>query len=103
VTGLVDRTQERGLVRRTASSIDGRSVHVSITAAGRDLVGRVSAAFEDEIAVLAGDLTSTERSRLSAIASRVAIAEATRRGVDILTVDPAPPAGKASDPRPRKQ
>jgi MarR family transcriptional regulator, lower aerobic nicotinate degradation pathway regulator len=90
VTGLVDRAQERGLVRRTASSIDGRSVHVSITAAGRDLVGRVSAAFEDEIAVLVSDLTGTERSRLSALASHVAIADATRRGVDVLTVDPAP-------------
>jgi DNA-binding MarR family transcriptional regulator len=103
VTGLVDRAQERGLVRRTASSIDGRFVHVSITAAGRDLVGRVSAAFADEIAVLVTGLTSTERSRLSAIASRVAIGDATRRGIDSLAVDPGPPVEKAGHPRPRKR
>jgi DNA-binding MarR family transcriptional regulator len=86
VTGLVDRAQERGLVRRTASVLDGRSVHVSITAAGRTLIERETAAFEEEIAVLVSDLPLSDRSRLSALASRVAITDAERRGVDVLAV-----------------
>jgi DNA-binding MarR family transcriptional regulator len=86
VTGLVDRAQERGLVRRVASTLDGRSVHVRITAAGRALLAREAATFDEEIAVLVSDLSPSERSRLSALASLVAIADAKRRGIDILTV-----------------
>jgi DNA-binding MarR family transcriptional regulator len=86
VTGLVDRAQERGLVRRTASALDGRSVHVSITAAGRALIERETATFEEEIAVLVSDLSASDRSRLSALASLVAITDAKRRGVDVLAL-----------------
>jgi MarR family transcriptional regulator, lower aerobic nicotinate degradation pathway regulator len=86
VTGLVDRAEQRGLVRRTASPLDGRSVRVSLTAAGRAVVDRETAVFEDEIAVLVSDLSPGQRSRLSALASRVAISDAKRRGVDILSV-----------------
>jgi DNA-binding MarR family transcriptional regulator len=86
VTGLVDRAQERGLVRRVASTLDGRSVHVRITAAGRALLERETATFGEEIGVLVGDLSPSGRSRLSILASQVAIADAKRRGVDILTV-----------------
>jgi MarR family transcriptional regulator, lower aerobic nicotinate degradation pathway regulator len=86
ITGLVDRAQERGLVRRVASTLDGRSVHVRITAAGRALLERETVTFEEEIAVLVSDLSPSERSRLSALASQVAIGDAKRRGVDILTV-----------------
>lgn len=89
VSGLVDRAQERGLVVRKASVLDGRSVHVSITANGRTLVGHAVAAFEDEMAALMSDLTPTERACLSTIASKVLIAEAKRRGVDILAVEAA--------------
>lgn len=86
VTGLVDRAQERGLVRRTPSALDGRSVHVRITAAGRALVGRETATFEEEIAVLVSDLSPNDRTRLSSLASLVAITDAKRRGVDVLAV-----------------
>jgi MarR family transcriptional regulator, lower aerobic nicotinate degradation pathway regulator len=86
VTGLVDRAEERGLVRRVASTLDGRSVHVRITPTGRALLERETVTFEEEIAVLVSDLSPSERSRLSTLASLVAIADAKRRGVDILTV-----------------
>src|SRR3984957_2969347 len=82
ITGLVDRAQERGLVRRVASTLDGRSVHVRITAAGRALLERETVTFEEEIAVLVSDLSPSERSRLSVLASLVAVADATRRGID---------------------
>jgi DNA-binding MarR family transcriptional regulator len=90
VTGLVDRAQERGLVRRTASTLDRRSVQVTITAAGQELVDQVTAAFEAEIAVLVAGLNPTQRTRLSATASLIAVADARLRGIDILNVEPAP-------------
>src|SRR5580658_10915279 len=49
VTGLVDRAQERGLVRRTASTFDRRSVQVMLTVAGLELVDRATTAFEAEV------------------------------------------------------
>lgn len=35
VTGIVQRLEERGLVRRAQNSSDGRSVHLHLTAAGK--------------------------------------------------------------------
>jgi DNA-binding MarR family transcriptional regulator len=90
VTGLIDRAQERGLVRRIPSTLDRRSVQVTITAAGRELVDRATAAFEAEIAGLVADLNPTQRTRLSAAASVIVVADARRRGLDILDVEPRP-------------
>jgi DNA-binding MarR family transcriptional regulator len=90
VTGLVDRAEERGLVRRSASVLDRRSVEVTITRAGRDLVGRVGTAFEAAIADLVADLSPAQRTRLSSTASLIAVTDARRRGIDILQVEPGP-------------
>jgi len=90
VTGLVDRAAERGLVTRAASELDRRSVRVSITAAGREVIDRGAADFEAQIAVLVADLPPAQRSRLSAIASRVVAADAGRRGIDIYATDSGP-------------
>jgi DNA-binding MarR family transcriptional regulator len=84
VTGLVDRAEDRGLVRRSASRLDGRSVQVIITHAGRDLVARTARAFESEIADLAAELTAAQRNALSVTASRIVAAEARRRGIDLF-------------------
>jgi DNA-binding MarR family transcriptional regulator len=88
VTGLVDRAEERGLVQRVASTVDGRSVHVSITPFGRELIDRGSSAFEGEIVELVGGLTTAERARLAVLATRIVATDAQRRGIDVLTVDP---------------
>jgi hypothetical protein len=63
---------------------------VTITAAGRELVDRATAAFEAEIAGLVADLNPTQRTRLSAAASVIVVADARRRGLDILDVEPRP-------------
>ncbi|MFC9437588.1 MarR family winged helix-turn-helix transcriptional regulator [Nocardia sp. NPDC057030] len=55
VTGLVDRAERRGLVRRIAVPGNRRAVHVTVTAAGRAVVHLVREAVRTEI----GDLTST--------------------------------------------
>lgn len=88
VTGLVDRAQERGLVRRVPSAVDGRSVQVSVTETGREVGGRVASAFEREVAVLVDGVSPTQQARLSLTASQIIIAAAARRGIDILDVEP---------------
>jgi DNA-binding MarR family transcriptional regulator len=91
VTGLVDRAEERRLVRRIASTIDRRSVKVSLTASGRKLIDEAAAAFEAEIEALVDDLSPTERTRFSAAASRVVVTDSRRRGIDNLGSEPHPP------------
>jgi MarR family transcriptional regulator, lower aerobic nicotinate degradation pathway regulator len=86
VTGLVDRAEERGLVRRDPSPIDGRRVQVTITAAGRKLVNLATAAFEAEMADLVADLTAAQLARLSTAASRMVATDAHRRGIDLYDV-----------------
>jgi len=93
VTGLVDRAEERGLVRRTPSTLDRRSVQVTITAAGQELIHQGTAAFEAEIAALVADLSPGQRARLSTTASRIVATDARRRGIDILSVEPAATEG----------
>jgi DNA-binding MarR family transcriptional regulator len=98
VTGLVDRTADRGLVARTASPVDRRSVRVSITPAGRELIDRGAAAFEAEIATLVADLPAARRGRLSAIASRIVAADARRQGIDIYATDLYTTRGREQPP-----
>lgn len=86
ITGLVDRAEDRGLVRRVPSPIDGRSVQVVITAAGRGLIERATRDFETEVTELAADLDAVDRTRLSQIASRVVAADGRRRGFDVFDV-----------------
>jgi MarR family transcriptional regulator, lower aerobic nicotinate degradation pathway regulator len=95
VTGLVDRAQERELVTRTASTLDRRSVHVTLTAAGRKLVDRATADFGAEIDILVVDLSAAQRARLSSTASLVVVTDARRRGIDILDVESARSEGVA--------
>jgi MarR family transcriptional regulator, lower aerobic nicotinate degradation pathway regulator len=86
VTGLVDRAEERGLVHRTPSPVDGRSVQVVITAAGQRQVNGAATDFESEISSLVAQLTPAERTRLSQLATTVVATDATIRGIDIFDV-----------------
>lgn len=96
VSGLVDRAQARGLVVRTASTLDRRSVQVSITATGRDLVEEVQCTFDAEITSLVADLSPPQRARLSTTASLIVTAAARRRGIDIFAVESVPDRGPNS-------
>ena len=84
VTGLVDRAERRGLVRRVPSKTDGRAVLVSLTAGGRAHVAAVAAIFESDIATIVATLPAADRKALSALVSRVLVAHATARGVDLF-------------------
>ncbi|MFZ0040844.1 MAG: MarR family transcriptional regulator [Solirubrobacteraceae bacterium] len=85
VTGLIDRAERRGLVRRVASSEDRRAVHVQLTGEGRGLAQTLGREVGRQVMALTSGLSDTERERLSALASQVLFADAAARGFDLST------------------
>jgi MarR family transcriptional regulator, lower aerobic nicotinate degradation pathway regulator len=88
VTGLVDRAEARGLVVRVPSESDRRVVRVSLTDAGRTLASDVASQFEGDVSIVLGRLPRADRAALSGLVSRLLMAEAEARGLDLFaTVD----------------
>jgi DNA-binding MarR family transcriptional regulator len=75
ITGLIDRAEKRGLVRRDASPDDGRAVRVSLTLAGRDLARTVEAQVRERVAGVAGVLSQVDQRRLGALLTLLTDAE----------------------------
>jgi DNA-binding MarR family transcriptional regulator len=73
LTGLVDRTVLRGLVRREPDPRDGRAVRVGLTDEGAALAEEFYAETCRRIDELPAGLTPTERDRLAALLSRVVL------------------------------
>ncbi|MBU3060705.1 MarR family transcriptional regulator [Nocardia sp. NEAU-G5] len=71
LTGLVDRTAQRGFLRRVPDPDDARAVRIELTPEGRELAER----FYDEtcrrIDELPGGLNARERAQLAALLERV--------------------------------
>jgi DNA-binding MarR family transcriptional regulator len=71
VSGLIDRAVKRGLVRRTASDDDGRSVRVSLTPDGQ----RLGHLLTDEFSALVGPMTQglnpADQKRLGALLNKM--------------------------------
>jgi DNA-binding MarR family transcriptional regulator len=84
VTGLVDRAEKRGLVRRTPSIHDRRAIRVSVSPSGRKTVIAVGDAFQADIASATEVLSAVERSRLSRLATRIVNEYATSRGTALV-------------------
>lgn len=84
VTGLVDRAERRGLVARIPSTTDRRAVLVSLTTDGRSLASRVASQFEADVTMLLAPLAPPDRDALSGLISRVLVAHAGARGVDLF-------------------
>ena len=82
VTGLVDRAERRGLVRRAPSRDDRRSVRVSLTARGRHVIAQVGRAFRADLASLTDCLPPAGSRQLSALATRIVNEYAAARGID---------------------
>jgi MarR family transcriptional regulator, lower aerobic nicotinate degradation pathway regulator len=87
VTGLIDRAERRGLVTRVPSTEDRRSVQVTLTDFGRKLVGEVATQFEADVTAIVGSLAPPERATLSHLVSRVLVAQAAARGIDLFATD----------------
>jgi len=90
VTGLVDRAERRGLVRRASTPDDGRAVRVSMTEAGRELTRKLVKQLERELSTLVEGLSEPERKRLSVLATQIAVNDVARvlPGVSLLPRKP---------------
>lgn len=71
LTGLVDRTERNGFVRRMADEQDTRAVQVGLTARGRRLVDEFYAETCRRVDELATGLSAAERATLAGLLSRV--------------------------------
>ncbi|WP_254205915.1 MarR family winged helix-turn-helix transcriptional regulator [Nocardia alni] len=71
VSGLVDRSVRRGLIRRTRSTEDARAVQVTLTAQGQSLAAEITAQIADLVVPLIQRLNATEQKRLSALLGRL--------------------------------
>lgn len=69
VSGLMDRAERRGLVRRTGSNSDGRAVHVSLTADGHRLSDQLTEEVAGRLAPMTGRLNGSESKRLEVLLS----------------------------------
>jgi len=76
VTGLVDRAEKRGLVRRTPSRQDRRAVRVELSASGRRIGRRIADGFEADVTSVTRSLSAAERKQLSTLATRVVMSYA---------------------------
>jgi DNA-binding MarR family transcriptional regulator len=69
MTGLVDRAERRGLLRRDPSPHDGRAVQVSLTKEGHELARSLTADADRRLMALTEGLTEAQRAQLSRLAS----------------------------------
>lgn len=70
-TAVVDRLEKDGLVRRTASETDRRTVYVALTPEGLRQFERLAADHEREINTLFGDLSEQDVEQVTALLKRM--------------------------------
>ena len=70
MTGLVTRAEARGLVERTRSATDGRSVEVGLTAQGRALADLLTEQVRAALAPYVEGFGAAEAERLVALLDR---------------------------------
>ena len=85
VSGLIDRAERRGLVRRTTTPADGRVIRVTLTPDGRRIGEAVSAEVARQIDGLVENLPAVARAQLAHLVSQILFADAGRHGVDLST------------------
>jgi DNA-binding MarR family transcriptional regulator len=71
VTGILDRLESRGLVRRRRDERDKRRVLVGITARGRQLVDRAPVPLQKQFADRLSRLAEGEQSEIDAVLRRI--------------------------------
>jgi DNA-binding MarR family transcriptional regulator len=71
ISGLVDRAEKRGLLRRTQNPLDGRGVDVALTARGIELAERGAATVARALSPLTKTLSQAEARRLTALLERM--------------------------------
>nr|WP_198151305.1 MarR family transcriptional regulator [Kibdelosporangium sp. MJ126-NF4]CEL14566.1 Transcriptional regulator, MarR family [Kibdelosporangium sp. MJ126-NF4]CTQ88931.1 Transcriptional regulator, MarR family [Kibdelosporangium sp. MJ126-NF4] len=73
LTGLVDRTERNGLVRRSTDTQDTRAVRVALTSRGRELADRFYAETCRRIDALATGLDAAEQAALARLLGSVVL------------------------------
>lgn len=73
VVGIVDRLEEKGLVRRQRDTKDRRNVFVSITVAGQMMVANAPSALPEGFSVALGALPETDRQTLMIALDQLAL------------------------------
>ncbi|MGI5493476.1 MarR family winged helix-turn-helix transcriptional regulator [Microtetraspora malaysiensis] len=73
LTGLVDRTERNGLVRREPDPQDARAVRVALTAQGSKVTGEFFTETCRRIEELPGSLSPAERDTLAGLLGRVVL------------------------------
>lgn len=71
MTGLVDRAEKRGLLRRVANDTDRRAVDVQLTPAGGELAGLLSGQVARSLRPITAGLTTSEQRRLQTLLTRL--------------------------------
>jgi len=71
VSGLIDRSVRRGLVRRARSEDDGRAVRVTLSDQGQAQSTALTAEIADLVVPMLQRLTPAEQKRLSALLGRL--------------------------------
>ncbi len=84
ITGLVDRAERRGLVRRTVNERDRRAYEVALTPAGRSLARRIAREFEAEVRRLVRGLEPAQQQLLSALVTAILVDDAGERGIELF-------------------
>jgi DNA-binding MarR family transcriptional regulator len=74
LTGLVDRTERNGLVRREPDPVDARAVRIVLTARGAKLAGEFYAETCLRVDKLAVGLSARERELLAGLLGRIVFA-----------------------------
>jgi DNA-binding MarR family transcriptional regulator len=67
ISGLVDRAEKKGLLRRTPNPVDGRGVDVALTEQGRDLAERGAEEIAQAMSPMTSVLTRAEARRIVAL------------------------------------
>jgi len=71
VSGLVDRAERRGLVRRMPNPLDGRGVDVLLSKTGAELAERGAAEIAQSLSPMTSALTPAEAGRLTTMMERM--------------------------------
>jgi DNA-binding MarR family transcriptional regulator len=71
VSGLVDRTEKRGLVRREPNPADARSVHVTLNSSGHEAFAAGATEMAATLSSLTDALSPAEAARLTTLLERM--------------------------------
>ena len=73
VTGVVDRLEKKGLVRRVVETDDRRTFHIHLTDEGAKFIAKIFPRLAEEIEKLGASLSSKERKTLTELLKKLGV------------------------------